>query len=142
MQSHLRHRKATGIAVVLALACLIISTVGSVAGETTLKIEKINSIRGKICFTVRNIGNETATNLSTTILATGGIFNRINVNQTCQGGCGCNTTLLPNATVTRCASLFGLGLVDMTFSAKAANAPEVSATSTGRILIFFIFIQK
>jgi len=142
MQSHLRHQKAIGIAVVFVLACLIISTVGSVAGDTTLKIEKINAIRGKICFTVRNIGNETATNLSTTILATGGFFHRINVNQTCQGGCGCNTTLLPNATVTRCASLFGLGLVGMNFSAKAANALEVSATATGRIIFIFIIIQK
>ncbi len=141
MQSYLGHQKALGIIIVFVLTCLIITTIGSAAGNTTLTIEKIYGNRGKVCFTVRNIGNETATNLSTTILVTGGFFHRININQTCQGSCGCNTTLLPNARVTRCANLFGLGIITMTFSAKAANAPEVSANATGRIMIFFVIIK-
>jgi hypothetical protein len=142
MPSHLRFQKAASLAAVLVLACLITSTVGSAVSQTTLKIEKINGIQGKVCFTVRNIGNETAYNLSTTILATGGILNRININLTCNGGCGCNTTLMTNKTVTRCARIFGLGPIAITVSAKAVNAPKVSATATGFVIGTFIIIKK
>jgi hypothetical protein len=142
MPSCLQMKKAASFVTVFILACLIISTVGSAAGPTTLKIEKINGIRGRVCFTVRNIGNETAENLSTTILITGGILHRININVTCQGGCGCNQTLMPNATATRCVKTFGLGPIDITVSAKALNAPEVSATVTGFVIGPFVFIKK
>jgi hypothetical protein len=91
---------------------------------------------------VRNIGNETADNLSTTILVTGGILHRININTTCHGGCECDTTLMPNATATRCVRILGLGPIAITVSAKAVNAPEVSATATGFVIGPFVIIKK
>ncbi|HVQ00841.1 MAG TPA: hypothetical protein VMT57_04955 [Candidatus Thermoplasmatota archaeon] len=142
MQSHRRLEKATSLATILVLACLIASTVGSAAGQTTLKIEKINRIGGKVCFTVRNIGNETAYNLTTTIHITGGILHRINITSTCNGGCGCNTTLTSNSTATRCVRVLGLGSIVITVSAKAVNAPEVTATATGFVIGHFVIINK
>ena len=124
--------KAASIATVLVLACLVLSIAGNAAGQgTTLKIEITKGIKLWVTATITNIGNETATNLSSTISIQGGILHRINVTSTCHGGCGCNTTLNPNKSVERSTRILGFGPIDITASAQAANAQKVEATATG-----------
>jgi hypothetical protein len=142
MSSHIRFQKAASFAIIVLLLCLITNTVGSSTGQTTLKIEKIYGALGKVYITVKNIGNDTALNLSTTIHITGGILHKINITQICDDNCGCNQAISPNATETRHADIFAFGPIDITVSTQATNALKITDTATGFVIGPLVIIKK
>jgi len=136
------HQKAGSIIIALILAGLVLGTTCAAADPTTLEITAIKSGIGKVCMTVKNTGNENATNVTLTISVTGGLLHRINVTKVC-GGCGnCSNIIPPNGTKTECAKgIFGLGSVTIAASAEALNADKVNVTKTGVVLGPFVIIK-
>ena len=92
---------------------------------------------GKVSIPVKNIGTEEAVNVNVTITVTGGILGRINKT---------TTMVIPTigidqeVTATTDGVIFGFGKITLSATATCPEAtpPEVSKTTTGRILIVFI----
>jgi hypothetical protein len=92
---------------------------------------------GKVSIPVKNIGTEEAVNVNVTITVTGGILSRINKT---------TTMVIPTigidqeVTATTDGVIFGFGKITLSATATCLEAtpPEVSKTTTGRVLIVFI----
>ena len=92
---------------------------------------------GKVSIPVKNIGTEEAVDVNVTITVTGGILSRINKT---------TTVVIPTIGIDEEVSptteglIFGFGKITMTATATCPEAtpPEVTKTTTGRVLIVFI----
>jgi hypothetical protein len=114
--------------------------------QTTLDITSAKGGFGKVSITVKNIGNETAENITLMISVKGGILNRINVTKICSGCGNCSNSIEPNATKTvstaEAGRIMGFGPVRITASAQAINAEKVEKTYNGFVLGFFVIVTK
>ena len=108
------------------------------ATQTTLEITAVRGGVGKVSVTVKNIGDETAKNVTITISVKGGFFNKIDITKICSGCGQCSNSIEPNATKTESTAdagrIIGFGPVSITVSAQAANADKIEKTSTGFVL--------
>ena len=97
------------------------------------------SIAGGIGLTtkIKNIGEFKATNVTTELIITGGLFNFIN---TTRGG-RYVVPLLPGETLERGAFPLGCGLITIDITVSADNAVTVTKTVEGIILLFFVIIK-
>jgi hypothetical protein len=140
-----RQQHISSLFVTLILASILLGTTAAAAGQTTLEITEIKAGIGKVSLTVKNTGNETATNITTVIAVTGGLLQRINVTKICSGCGQCNNTILPGATKTESTSeagfILGIGPVTIATSAEALNAAKVTKTASGFVLGPFIIIK-
>ena len=121
------------VGILVATSCTAIPL-----AQTTLDITSVKGGIGKVTVTVKNIGNETAENITMIISVKGGIFNRINVTKICSGCGNCSNSIEPNATKTESSAgagrIMGLGPVRITASVQAINAEKVEKTYTGFVL--------
>jgi rhodanese-related sulfurtransferase len=112
--------------------------------DTTLEISDIRSGIGSVIIDIKNVGDATAESINSIITVTGGIFNGINVEHTCSGCSSCGTTLEPDAIKTEnsieAGFILGIGNIDITASAWADNADEVSVSTTGFVIGPFIIL--
>ena len=125
---------------------LIIMLVGIVAAsstaasldQTTLEITAVKGGVGKVSVTVKNIGTETAEEITMIISVKGGILGRVNLTKICSGCGNCTNSILPNATKTEntaeAGKIIGFGPVVISASAEASNAAKVEKTYNGFVL--------
>lgn len=142
----MRRKRVIGIGTLLALLLVCCST-GIVAlqeGETELEITEISGTVGAISVEIKNIGTETANEISSITTVTGGLFNSIELTHECSGCEVCGTTLDPGAIKTEntreAGFLFGFGTITVSVTASANNADAVSTTVKGTIIGPFIII--
>jgi hypothetical protein len=97
------------------------------------------SITGGIGVTtkIKNMGDFSATNVTTKLIITGGIFNSINI---IRDG-PYVVPLLPNETLERGAFPIGFGLITIDMTVSADNAVTVTKSVEGIILLFFVIIK-
>ncbi len=101
---------------------------------TILPVEINISFLGRFTVTVKNIGTQNITNLTTAITFDGGILHRHHTRS------ATSQILLPGETQTVSMLLFGWGSFMLTVSVKANEFNEVTFTVTGKIFFFFIII--
>ena len=101
---------------------------------------------GKVSVTVKNIGENTAENITMMIFVSGGFSNSINITKICSGCGNCCNLIAPNATKTESTAeegrIFGFGPIIINTYAEASNAEQVSKTFNGFILGFIVIIKK
>lgn len=135
-----------GLCISLTLVIsLIPTTFGHSLTNTELEVNDIRSIIGGIETDVKNIGDSIAEDIAISIYVSGGIFNNIDIQHDC-GGCDqCGTTLASGSVKTEnsleAGFIIGLGAIDITVTASASNANEVSKTVSGFIIGPFIIIS-
>jgi hypothetical protein len=135
-----------GLCISLTLVIsLIPTTFGHSLTNTELEVNDIRSIIGGIETDVKNIGDSIAEDIAISIYVSGGIFNNIDIQHDC-GGCDqCGTTLASGSVKTEnsleAGFIIGLGTIDITITASASNANEVSKTVSGFIIGPFIIIS-
>jgi len=133
---------------------LIIMLVGIVAAsstaasldQTTLEITAVKGGVGKVSVTVKNIGTETAEEITMIISVKGGILGRVNLTKICSGCGNCTNSILPNATKTEntaeAGKIIGFGPVVISASAEASNAAKVEKTYNGFVLGLFVIVTQ
>jgi hypothetical protein len=139
------------------VACmgLIIMLVGIVAAnsmtaasldQTTLEITAVKGGFGKVSVTVKNIGAETAEEITMIISVKGGFLGRVNLTKICSGCGNCTNSILPNATKTESTAeagkIIGFGPVVISASAEASNAAKVEKTYNGFVLGLFVIVTQ
>ena len=109
-------------------------TYGLVATE--LEIEIINTLISP-SVVIRNIGDVSAYDLEWTVTIKAGILGFIN--KTIEG----TQAELPSGEelTIRLGFFFGLGPIEITAKARAANAAEVSTAASGFLFLIFVFLQ-
>lgn len=111
---------------------------------TSIEISTIRSGIGSIIVDIENTGVFTATNISTSIIANGGMFSRININHSCTGCTACSSSLSPGETKTESSReagfIFGVGPLTINVTVNASNADRIMLEKTGFILGPFILI--
>jgi len=110
---------------------------------TGLQIGEISGGIGKVCVVIKNVGDDDATGVISTISVRGGFLNLINVTTTCSGCGQCNATIEAHSEKTECTDsfIFGLGPIDISVSAEADNADLVTAEASGFVLGFLVLIS-
>ena len=112
--------------------------------STDLEIIDVQGGFGAITVDIKNIGDYTAENVSSTISVNGGLLSGINLTHTCSGCSECENTLEPGAIKTESTRgaglIFGLGPIEITISTEAKNAEEVSVTENGFVIGPYISI--
>jgi hypothetical protein len=142
-------KKTNIIAVGIVVIALVITGTQCIsAGETEDTELQISSIKGgllQVSMDIENIGSVTAENITSSILVTGGIFNKINVYHECSGCGSCGTTLEPGEIKTESTLesgiIFGFGPITVDVTADASNADMVTASAQGFVIGFFVLIQ-
>jgi Carboxypeptidase regulatory-like domain len=89
-------------------------------------------------FTIKNVGNTTAFNVSWSITINGGI---ILIGKSSSGVLLGSLEPGQEVMVRSSKFLLGFGYIEITFAAWADNAPMVSVKITGRLLLYFFFPQ-
>ena len=112
--------------------------------DTELEINDIRTLLGGIETDVKNIGDSIAEEISISIYVTGGIFNNIDVQHDCGGCSQCGTTLASGGIKTEnsleAGFIIGFGNVEITITASASNANEISRTINGLVIGPFILL--
>jgi hypothetical protein len=120
----------------------IIGLTQSVFGEsmtdTQLEISDIRSLFGAVETDVKNIGGSIAEDITISIYISGGIFNNIDIQHDCGGCSECGTTLEVGSIKTEnsleAGFIIGLGNIEITVTASASNANEVSKTVNALVI--------
>ena len=102
-------------------------------------LESMSNMLFKPSFTIKNIGNYTAWDVTVNMTVKGGIFGRINYK-----GVGTISQLSPgNETVVQLTggTIFGLGPVTISVKVFAANVHEISTEENAVVIFFFMFIK-
>ncbi len=124
---------------------LLPTTMSEVMSDTQLEINDIRGIFGAVETDVKNIGEVTAEDISISIYVTGGILNNINIQHDCGGCSQCGTTLASGSTKTEstleAGFIVGIGNIEITVSATASNAIEVSKTIDALVIGPFIILN-
>lgn len=134
--------------VILLLLGIIVATASTAAplDQTTLEITSVKGGFGKVSVTVKNIGNETAENITMCISVKGGLFGKVNLTKICTGCGNCTNFILPNASKTEntaeAGRIIGFGTLTITASAEASNAAKVEKTYTGFILGVWVIVTQ
>jgi hypothetical protein len=129
----------------IILLSLIPATFGQTMTDTELEINDIRSIFGGVETDVKNIGESTAEGISISIAVSGGIFNNIDIQHDCGGCADCGTTIAVGSIKTEntleAGFIMGIGSIELTITASASNANEISETVNGLIIGPFIIIN-
>ena len=129
----------------IILMSIIPGTFGQVMADTELEINDIRSVMGGIETDVKNIGDSIAEEISISIFVSGGIFNNIDIQHDCGGCSQCGTTLASGSIKTEnsleAGFIIGLGSIEITITASASNANEISKTVNGLVIGPFIIIN-
>ncbi len=141
-------RKATSLGLIILLLGIIMASSCTAAplDQTTLEITAAKGGFGKVSVTVKNIGNETAENITMCISVNGGLLGRINLTKICTGCGNCTNSILPNATKTEntaeAGKIIGFGPLVITTSAEASNAAKVEKTFKGFVLGILVIVTQ
>jgi len=133
-------RKVFSMGLIIMLLGIIVAASSTAASldQTTLEITEVKGGFGKVSVTVKNIGTETAEEITMIISVKGGILGRVNLTKICSGCGNCTNSILSNATKTEntaeAGRIIGFGPVVITASAEASNAAKVEKTFNGFVL--------
>ncbi len=110
--------------------------IGAIIEEQSITQLAIGDIRGPwgISADVQNIGEDDAANVTWSITATGGLFKAINASATGE----VTVLVIGESEPMNSGIFFGFGKINITFTAKAQNALEVSTTKSGFLLGPFV----
>jgi len=118
--------------------------IGEETTETELEIDGIVGHIGAVVVAVTNVGDTVAEDITITISVEGGILGQIDIYHECSGCSQCGTTLDPGAIKTESTLeegfIIGFGQAEITVTASASNADEVTRTLNGLVLGPFIII--
>jgi len=130
-----------GLIVLMAFGPICI---GEETAETELGIDGVAGHIGAVVVAVTNIGDAVAEDITITISVEGGILGKIDIYHECSGCSQCGTTLDPGAIKTESTLeegfIIGFGQVEITVTASASNADEVTRTLNGLVIGPFIII--
>jgi hypothetical protein len=141
-------QKLSSIGVIFLLAGIIVATSTTAAplDQTTLEITTAKGGFGKVSVTVKNIGTETAENITMCISVKGGLLGKVNLTKICTGCGNCTNSILPNATKTEntaeAGRIIGFGPLVITASAEASNAAKVEKTFTAFVLGILVIVTQ
>ena len=140
-------QKVTCMGLIIMLVGIVAaSSTAAALDQTTLEITAVKGGVGKVSVTVKNIGNETAGNITMIISVKGGILGRVNLTKICSGCGNCTNSILPNATKTESTAeagkIIGFGPVVISASAEASNAAKVEKTYNGFVLGLFVIVTQ
>lgn len=141
-------QKVTSVGVITLLLGILLATTCTAAplDQTTLEITAAKGGFAKVSVTVKNIGNETAENITMCISVNGGLLGRINLTKICTGCGNCTNSILPNVTKTEntaeAGKIIGFGPLVITASAEASNAAKVEKTFTGFIFGILVIVTQ
>jgi hypothetical protein len=132
----MKNKTKITIALGILISLLLIPTISSIETDTTsLEIIDIRGGVGGIIVDVENTGDVIANDVWVITTITGGILGKIDITHECTGCSVCGTTLDPGAIKSEnsleAAFLFGFGPIEITTSAGAANANQISSEKTG-----------
>ena len=118
--------------------------IGEETTETELGIDEVAGHIGKVVVSVTNVGDSVAEEVAITISVIGGILDKIDIYHECSGCSQCGTTLDPGAIKTESTLeeglIIGFGQVEITVTASASNADEVTRTLNGLVIGPFIIV--
>ncbi|MFO8078277.1 MAG: hypothetical protein R6U21_06525 [Thermoplasmatota archaeon] len=111
---------------------------GTYTDQTTLEIIDVSGSMGGVKVEVKNTGDEIAQGIWIITTVNGGLFGNINIVHECTGCSACGSTLDPGMIKTEntleAGILLGIGAIEITTSAGATNAEEVSMEKTGFVI--------
>ena len=117
---------------------------GEETAETELGIDGVAGHIGAVVVAVTNVGGTVAEDIIITISVEGGILGKIDIYHECGGCSQCGTTLDPGAIKTESTLeegfIIGFGQVEITVTASASNADEITSTLNGLVIGPFIII--
>lgn len=127
------------ISIGLMLSLLFLpSGLSTTADQTTLEIIDITGGLGGVIVEVKNTGDEIAQDIWVITTVNGGLFGTIDIHHECTGCSACGSTLGPDMIKTEntleAGMLLGIGPIEITTSAGATNAEEVSMETTGFVI--------
>jgi hypothetical protein len=118
--------------------------IGEETTETELQIDEVVGHMGAVVVTVKNVGDTIAEDITISISVEGGILGKIDIYHDCSGCSQCGTTLDPGAIKTESTLeegfIIGFGQTEITVTASASNADEVTMTLNGLVIGSFIII--
>ena len=130
---------------IIFIILLVPSSISESMVDTELEVNDIRGLLGGVETDVKNIGDSVAEEISISIYVSGGIFNNIDIQHDCGGCSQCGTTLASGGIKTEnsleAGFIIGLGMVEITVTASASNANEVSRTVNGIVIGPFIIIN-
>ena len=130
---------------IIFIILLVPSSISEIMVDTELEVNDIRGLLGGVETDVKNIGDSVAEEISISIYVSGGIFNNIDIQHDCGGCSQCGTTLASGGIKTEnsleAGFIIGLGMVEITVTASASNANEVSRTVNGIVIGPFIIIN-
>jgi len=132
--------------IIMLIGIVAASSTAASLDQTTLEITAVKGGVGKVSVTVKNIGTETAEEITMIISVKGGILGRVNLTKICSGCGNCTNSILPNATKTEntaeAGKIIGFGPVEISASAEASNAAKVEKTYNGFVLGLFVIVTQ
>jgi len=132
--------------IIMLIGIVAASSTAASLDQTTLEITAVKGGVGKVSVTVKNIGTETAEEITMIISVKGGILGRVNLTKICSGCGNCTNSILPNATKTESTAeagkIIGFGSVVISASAEASNAAKVEKTYNGFVLGLFVIVTQ
>jgi len=145
-KKNLRKLSSMGVIIMLLGIIMTASCTAAPLDQTTLEITTAKGGFGKVSITVKNIGTETAENITMSISVKGGVLGRVNLTKICIGCGNCTNTILPNATKTEntaeAGKIIGFGPLVITASAEASNAAKVEKTYSGFALGILVIVTQ
>lgn len=134
-----------GIGVLLILLQITPAIANLNEDTTTLEIINISGGFGGVTVEVKNTGEHVASGIAVITTVQGGILNNINITHACTGCINCGATLDAGAIKTEktmeAGFIIGFGPIQITTSAHADNAQEVSEELTGFVIGPFVIIN-
>jgi hypothetical protein len=133
------------IGLLTGLLLMIPASISQNTENTTIEIINISGSVGGITVDVENTGNAEAKDIWVITTITGGIFGNIDLTHECTGCSACGTTLAPGSIKSEnsleAGLLLGFGSIQITTSAGASNADEVSMETSGSLLGLLVLLQ-
>ncbi len=134
-----------GMATAIVLICWSSGAVALPEGDTELEIIGLSSGLGAVIVNIKNVRSETAIEIATTTIVTGGLFNSIDLTHECSGCSVCGSTLdagaIKSESTREAGFLFGIGTITIYVNARAKNADAVSTSVQATILGPFIILK-
>jgi len=113
------------------LISLVPTTFSEGMTDTQLEINDIRSLLGAVETDIKNIGDSVAEEISIYVQVSGGLLNNIDIQHDC----------IKTENTLEAGFIIGLGSVEITVTASATNANEVTKTVNGLVIGPFIIIN-
>jgi|SRR6056297_1862516 len=131
--------------ILLGILLTLPTTISQNTDTTTIEIVNISGGFGGVTVDVENTGDAVANDIWVITTITGGILGNIDLTHECTGCSACGTTLAPGAIKSENSAeaglLLGFGPIEITTSAGASNANEVSMETSGTLLGLLALLQ-